>query len=1609
MDDTATDTTDTTDSADQADTADETLLQDTTPDEEDKALSTEDDSDEGETPPATNATPVAATSTQPTAQPVPQSQAPLPGTNSPPKQGVPYSSVNNLALDAQAILNTAPSLSDGMNALSQSYNQYNWDKPALARQTLQKYSDQMRYRFQDQSVYSPAEVGAYAPIGYDQVIKDGAKTPADKINQINDWEKQNLDIVTTDNDTATILGQSKLTKSISNVASQMRQQVNTFGESNYGDLGYRALEGGTANPARAVQGLTDLFGGSFKASNYVSWLKEHEKDAEGSDLSSYVARVVKSAAGIGGFAGTAAGASLVGTPYAGAAYLGASGIGATLDEYDKALEATGDHSKADKAAAIQGVNQVLQTLVGGKLFAGIGQAAEAAGTSLAQKLVGNVVQHAGSLGSVSLVGQVLSNLAGAVGSGQEVTEQKLEEGTLEAAGAGVLVGGVTGGLKGVRSTGADTGTHTFPDIIVPDDSTPRVTGEIHAAPLDKETTADTEAKGALKPTIKTVDGNAYVPTEEGSTKRVSPTGNVYHPLDKTVYVDEKTAMGLAAQKLITGDKETRAEAGGKYLTTNGEDLFHVTTDEKGNIVERGKPVKYSNEPAPDLYPVEVNTPRAPNDNTTLFRSRIGTKIVEVAPKVEIPPEDLSQLADLNIPRVGVQDQSLGAAYAGQMKETTTGERLRNATTLNNEVTGLFKTVPYITIEASDESQRGRVANTGLVKSTDFYFNDKEFDDSYKINLGKVLLEKYDTAIQENKGNAPLVEQLQNTAKSIGIDLADKLSKSAQTLRIGRELSDALDPITKVRDQQKRLADSAVQEVAKEEGIKPEDIQGIDQKIQSITDALNNEQKLAEAQAKAAGKTTPEGQTPEPITSPKAEVLKDELKKAQTLKKKTDTRVAKKLEQFPEKDQKTLGSLYKEKAKTEDSSIKAKLQDAVDAMTSKLDKDPAEKAQKNYVKQITKKVLSGNTLLQYFVSNVLTPLSLSKKIYTDVKSLVGTPIALLASGKPRQALEFTKGAGKALFEYNPKTKSVDSQAVQSFLNTLLTGNTSHFKGNDFLSSAPLLLKPIGFVSRALSAVTEGFGAAQKEGYLRALTHEFYSKEGKASGIDNPKDLRTYVSERMFKDFNPSVEMGKALESAKTTSDKLQELTGKGLTKREQKLTAWRSLQDKSPEYAKTEAEYLSKKAVFINHPTGIAGFVYDALAGFKDIPVGFNKEGQGALTIRPFSQPLAFLRVMLNLINFKSDLAGAGIVRSFFPYEQLGFSKGVKGDVANYRMKSDTQRAVEFGRGAVGAFMTYTVLQAALSNKDKQVPDFMVHGRGSNNWQNVSQSIDEGRLPYSIQVGTSYKSFKNTLLEYPLTIVGDIMDQIRNKQGEDTTLNEKIFTGAASMIDAVVNEAGFKSISDVWSGVKNIGSDNAYAGQKIFDGLVVNTAKSFIPWKGLTSGFSTDPIDSKTSTWARLISGTPVIQQLGGTKPALNYLGEHVSVEPNVSKAITYYGFNSSDETKVDPTLRWVADNGYSLPKDRNVTIHLLNKNQLDSHPRTVEERTSELGAQYKGILTPNERYDLIANAGPKIKQVLQSYMNQYGSSGYQESVQKQLAKDISKVFNDTKREMFMKD
>lgn len=745
----------------------------------------------------------------------------------------PYGSSYLFNGTLQAIIDNAPDEDTGQQWMREAFDAHRWDKPEDAKAALDRYSLGLSQQFQVPR-YSEEDTLNLAPTPLDSVEGEG-------LDQIDKWEADNLQKLQTTEDSKYLTIRSKLSESIKDQASELRNKVNTNGQGEITSAGYRAALGMTG-------GIAKLVGGEDNPWN--KYLEEHiPHSSADDDFGTKVLEGLESGVGtVVGALGVGAAATLAGAP-AGAAALGyfvAGGIGEARGAYEQSLETTGDATRARNAGLIEAGAQAINIgvsevpLLGKAVSRTFGKAATEEASKEVERTLGQAAARGIGIGATGAVASSTVSQAGR-NYGQNTNLDPWADAPVQAA-----VGAVLGGsLESYSNFKAKSQVLNGKDAPVEDVPDPKRTSVVGGVVNGEATTKAQEAKLTAEPDPSTgkvsadqyfpadfitKDGSRYQQTADGkATSRLKDSSTeVFHPFDRTFYTDETTARQLAEAR----------EVG--HLYTDGEKLI-VEQDGEKHVV----PAELS--PRGGLHPVEVNQPKNVNGNDVRYRSHIGQVITETPMQVQ---------------REGASLLRSGGAAAGGTREPTTARNIRTNPILSDMVKKAFGTENEGYFSYEQKSHETMTSEAEAFIGTDLAsyqraaehiisLDPTHYSDTM-VKAANLLIDRLDRAANEavNTGNVEAGRQLADTAKGVGRSLSEGNVESGRA--VAANVGTILSSTSRILSVENSLIDAAKEHVAKEEGVTPRELDNTDRDIQVLDAQIEEIDTKAKEQVNQAG-------------------------------------------------------------------------------------------------------------------------------------------------------------------------------------------------------------------------------------------------------------------------------------------------------------------------------------------------------------------------------------------------------------------------------------------------------------------------------------------------------------------------------------------------------------------------------------------------------------------------------------------------------------------------------------------------------------------------------------------------------------------------------------
>lgn len=775
--------------------------------------------------------------------------------------------------DAQAALETASDLQSGQQMLYDSYNSTQWDDPKKASDILAQYSDLLSKKFEDKEPLSATKVQQYAPITPDEVEGDTAEAKWDA------WGKANKDFLLQTDDPDYSLIRTKLIKGVEEIAANEKAKARS--ESRpldfFQDAANRFALGAVGQQLKLVG-----------AESVLQEINENLNPERNDDWSSAFFSGLGSVAGVVGSA-VAAG------PLGIASYLSTAAAGSMREVAEEAQAAGASDSRAFAAAAIEGVSQAGQGVVGAKVFGPLattvrgkifGDAAEGAAMGIAK---------AGLLeGSTEAAGGVVSQVARKVGTQDE------NLGYFDGLWTNFSVGAVLGsGADGVNLY-LTKGQPQAPDTVDP--SAPPIPVNVVGAVTEAYTTPVIPAEGNV-----TYEGIEGVPNKGDLVQWTSNSQEMFRVPRKITEVSEDGSLAtvegsdtlvpvsqLTKQRMIVPVESITAEqAQADFLTTDGK-RYTVTDEGATQRVDiatgtASKPMDRTFFVSPDMASklALLRSKKAPDgsipqiltDGESLLvkgyyvtpaldisDKNTGSRLTKV-PTVQLAPGNhpvevarprtsktqgntREYRSFIGAPIATVFARSAGAAEATPRKlskrvgkNPALDEAIRAGLVDDVYGQGTYLVQPNIVTANIAQSALNTFGPATL--TNDILNYEGEFT-AAKNEVARQLVMQYNQAARDalNENDTPAYERY----AAIAVDIAQKVSEKATTAGQAVQalrLWSTLDPSMRVANTLGKLRRKAREKVAKSEGISIEQIEQNEAELAAIETELSDTVQQAE--------------------------------------------------------------------------------------------------------------------------------------------------------------------------------------------------------------------------------------------------------------------------------------------------------------------------------------------------------------------------------------------------------------------------------------------------------------------------------------------------------------------------------------------------------------------------------------------------------------------------------------------------------------------------------------------------------------------------------------------------------------------------------------------
>lgn len=534
------------------------------------------------------------------------------------------------------------------------------------------------------------------------------------------------------------------------------------------------------------------------------------------------------------------------------------------------------------------------------------------------------------------------------------------------------------------------------------------------------------------------------------------------------------------------------------------------------------------------------------------------------------------------------------------------------------------------------------------------------------------------------------------------------------------------------------------------------------------------------------------------------------------------------------------------------------------------------------------------------------------------------------------------------------------------------------GRSFVDDMPPWMKKLGlhnleYTFRLLSAADALASSMVNEGF-----HNYVAKTLEKEGNHSAPEIADYIAK--LKEGGGFKNIAKdSLQKAREEAAILHDVTGRKVSESQIIQRSFEIADQIRPEELKMKVNNLTSRDVLIEGPhDGMLGKVSEGLKAIANAPLSI-----GGKEYRPIRYMfLPFINISLSFLRSNMDVVPL-----------LGAGRLLDSET------SDLARHSLIGKQLMGTLMLAGIGSLAYNSKDDKDPLFMLNGAGPSDPDLRRTMQAAGWKPYTIQVKGQYLSYADTPFNVLFGAIGGVLDRVRFDKNHDETLSASTL-GAVLMggTNAFMSQSFLQSLGMVYDAAKQ-GGDKSVS--NLADMLAIRPVKGFIPGVAalrMAAKMTNNDIETKADLYSKMVSGIPVVEGYG-TVPALNGFGQTM---PNNWEGRYTFVSKFWSERVSDPDWRWLEQNRYKVDFPDITAINMPKVKGTD----IGLNRAKKLGAEFENVLTPQEGHDVVALAGPQVKQLVSQFRSQFGNSAYDPQVQKKLSENVSKIYAQAKAQVF---
>lgn len=330
-----------------------------------------------------------------------------------------------------------------------------------------------------------------------------------------------------------------------------------------------------------------------------------------------------------------------------------------------------------------------------------------------------------------------------------------------------------------------------------------------------------------------------------------------------------------------------------------------------------------------------------------------------------------------------------------------------------------------------------------------------------------------------------------------------------------------------------------------------------------------------------------------------------------------------------------------------------------------------------------------------------------------------------------------------------------------------------------------------------------------------------------------------------------------------------------------------------------------------------------------------------------------------------------------------------------KFRSPFEYNMGIASATTGTLIMGALLAALMDQLEKPEEErmFDIIGRSYSDSVAKNQAFKaQGGIPFSIRVGNVYIPYAESPLALLLGTLGAYAKHSRSDKKADASMVAALSYSILGGADTLTQLSMLKGLSTLGDGVSRAiqQDDPQVAIDTAFMSLVSPVKGALIPAYGAlrtVSRYVDSPVDGYKDIKSFLVQGIPGLQGYAG-RESLNIFNEPFQSD---SEKFPYSMHRIFSTANSDLDARWLVDSGYSIP---TVSGLRLDKTEAKRAGLELDENSEPLEK-----LDNAAKYEIAVAAREYIRPIVSNYRERYGTSAYSKNVQKQLHKEISRVYS----------